>query len=153
MRPEHITDLRKNAFYEHYQSQLGYGLPVFKGSSIQYGSGLPVFAGQYGAGFGDILMGFFRHLIPILAPVALKTAGSFISNTMKSRDEGKSWGESARGSIGPSLNTAFETGKEEFIKNRAQSGGRRTRRRVYKAMKKPHSHKKILLDRSPNSNF
>ncbi len=153
MRPEHITDLRKNAFYEHYQRQNGSGLPVFKGPSILYGSGLPVYVGQNGAGFGDILRGFFRSLIPILAPVALRTAGSFVSKTLKARDEGKSWGEAAKGSIGPSLNTAIETGKEEFMKNRAQSGGRRARRRVYKELKKHHSHKKIFLDRSPNSNF
>lgn len=125
-------DARARALANHYCCQIGGSLPVFKGG--QFGGRIPVYAGvdlQYGNGFGDILRGLFRWLVPVIAPMAFKTAGSFVSNTLKARDEGKDWGESMKSSISPALGTLVESGGEA-IKRKMSGAGRKRRRKAQK---------------------
>ena len=62
----------------------------------QRGDDFPVFQGaryiQYGNGFGDVLRGFLRHVLP----VAVKGAESFLRSLMQKREEGQNRGNVAK---------------------------------------------------------
>ena len=67
---------RKNIYFQLYNERGG-DFPVFQGAhSIQYGNG-----------FGEVLLGFLRHVLP----AAIKGAASFLGSLMHKRQEGKKW--------------------------------------------------------------
>ena len=68
---------RENIFFQLYH-QRGGDFPVFHGPGYI----------QYGNGFGDILRGFLRHVLP----VAVKVAATFSGSLMQKSDEGQNWG-------------------------------------------------------------
>jgi hypothetical protein len=77
-------------YCKYYDSQRGGEIPVFRGGS------------QSGAGFGDILRGLFRFLMP----VALRGIQSFAGNTLSGTQAGMSLPSAARAAIVPALSAA-----------------------------------------------
>ena len=133
--------------------QHGGALPYFEGSPYQSGGAIPYFSGapmQYGGGFGDIMRGFFRNIIlPFFAPIAGSAASSFIKNTAQGINEGKSFLDSAKSSLKPTLGAAIDT-TAEVIKKQVGSG--RSRKRVYK-LNTPKHIKKVKRQRLLSGNF
>ena len=74
------------AFFNRRQQTGSGDFPVFKGSHVQYGSG-----------FGDVMRGAMRYILPIAA----KGIKSFIENTAQNRMEGSDWKSSAANAIIP----------------------------------------------------
>jgi len=111
-------DALAEAFYVHY-------------SGNQYGSGiLPAFQGsayQDGAGLGDILRSFFRHVIPILAP----GAASFLSSAVQGLNDGKTFKQAALGGLAPAAKTMVASAGQKL----SQIGSGRKRRNTTGASK------------------
>ena len=89
-------DALVQAYVQHYDgTQSGNGmLPAFQGSMYQDGAGL-----------GDILRGFFRHVIPIIAP----GAASFLSSAAQCLTEGKTLSNAALGGLAPAAKAMVDS--------------------------------------------
>ena len=131
----------------HNSFQFGGNIQPFRGSPFQYGGFIPVYSGapnQYGNGLGDILRGIGRFLFPIISPIAARAASSFITNTSDGINQGKSFGESAKGAFAPALSETINAAKDQVMGKFQHGSGRR---RVYKsknkakAIKRKHSRK------------
>ena len=94
---------RKNIHVQLY-NQRGGDFPVFQGASYI----------QYGNGFGDVLRGFLRHVLP----VAVKGAASFLGSLMQKSEEGQNWGNAAKQSIFTAAGTVLNEAA-----NRMKQGG------------------------------
>lgn len=114
-------------YYKYYSAQVGGGqLAGFQGSRYQEGDG-----------FGDILRGFARHVVPIIAPVA----SSFLSSLLQGHTGGMSWKDSAREALPEAVANLGRTATSHLM----QSGrGRRKKKRSkgYKRRKNTKSKKR-----------
>lgn len=128
---------RENIYFQIY-NQRGGDFPVFQGARYI----------QYGNGFGDVLRGFLRHVLP----VAVKGAASFLGSLMQKREEGQNWGNAAKQSILPAAGTVLNEAA-----NRVKQGGSGKKKRkklrrstVYKApsrsKKRKHSNSEADSD-------
>ena len=124
-----------------------------RGSGSGSIDGIPVFQGeryhrQNGAGFGAVVKGIGKFLLPMLFKGGVSAANSF----MESRDSGKTVKESLKDAVIPGATSAIATGAQKGIKklNKIRSRrhhqkgrGRKTRalKRVYKGRKRGgHTH-------------
>ena len=128
---------RENIYFQ-LDNQRGGEFPVFQGARYI----------QYGNGFGDVLRGFLRHLLP----VAVKGAATFLGILMQKREEGEIWGNAAKQSILPAAGTVLSEAA-----NRVKQGGSGKKKRkklrrstVYKApsrsKKRKHSNSEADSD-------
>ena len=114
-------DPQTNIYLQYYKAQSGGQLPAFHGAR----------RGQYGAGLGDILRGLFRTVFPI----AMRGASSFLSETLRAKDNGAGWGAAAKSALAPAGETLLTNAVDAFNKkqnteNTEQTGnGTRRRRR------------------------
>lgn len=142
-------DPQTNIYLQYYNAQSGGQLPAFHGAR----------RGQYGAGLGDILRGIWRTIFPIAA----HGASAFLSETLRAKESGGSWGDAAKSAIAPAAHTLMgkaveklsesgQSGKGKHRRKRrgqrvkAQSGGSsKHRRNTYKrkGSMKHHSAKRI----------
>lgn len=93
---------------------------------------MPVFRGQrdyqQGAGFGD----FFRGLLRVILPVAVRGAATFLGETSRAHDSGMSLGDAAKSALRPTAGVVL-SGASEAIQRRMQGRGRkRKHKKVYK---------------------
>jgi hypothetical protein len=98
--------------------------------SAQRGSGFPIYMGapyMRGGGFGDVLRGLFRRIVPVIA----KNASSFLSGFTQGNDRGLSLKEAAKEAVRPALSTTVKSGIEEW--NRFQEEKERERGRAQQA--------------------
>ena len=82
----------QNIYFQLY-NQRGGDFPVFQGGSYI----------QYGNGFGDVLRGFLRHVVPL----AGKGAASFLGSLMQKWEQWQNWGNAAKESILPAAGTVL----------------------------------------------
>ena len=123
-----MADNRADFYYNQY-NQRGGDFPVFQGARYV----------QYGNGFGDILRGIFRHVLPVVARGAANFLGGLVSN----RDQGANWSAAAKSAILPTANAMLSQTADQM--NQAQqrgSGKRRKKHRKKKAAGKRRRHKK-----------
>ena len=107
---------------------------------LQSGGGLyddyPVFQGvryyQHGSGFGDILRGIFRFILP----VAIQAAHTFLGETMKARESGSDWKTSAKAGLMPAATGALTQTVEKMQEAQTGSGRGRRRSKKHKQYKK-----------------
>ena len=105
------------------------------GGSVEY----PIYHGarfyQNGNGFGDILRGVFRFILPIAA----SGATTFLGEMMKSRDAGADWKTSARNAISPTATNVLTKAVEQ-VQKRQVGTGRRRKRKSKQYKKKINKH-------------
>jgi len=107
-------------YEDYYMLQSGSGLPVFQGSR-----------GQRGHGLGSMLSGLFRSAVPMLkrglatfGKHALKTGLEIAGDVV----EGKSFKDSARERIVPTIIPGIKRFAEQEIFNNQSGSGKRRRR-------------------------
>ena len=105
---------RENMYFDLY-TQRGGDFPVFQGARHI----------QYGNGFGDVLRGFLRHVLP----VAVKGAASFLGSLMQKRDEGQNWGNAAKSAIIPAANTVLNETANKIRQGGVENAEKRKRKR------------------------
>ena len=106
-------DALVQAYVAHYDGsgQVGNGmLPAFQGSMYQDGAGL-----------GDILRSFFRHVIPIVAP----GAASFLSSAVQGLNDAQTFKQAALSGLAPATKTMVSSAAQKL----SQSGSGRKRRK------------------------
>ncbi|KAF0154025.1 MAG: hypothetical protein FD188_3310 [Ignavibacteria bacterium] len=140
-----------NLYYQVYESQRGGEYPVYRGTRYI----------QYGSGFGDVLRGFFRNVLPVVA----RGAATFFGNMVNKRDEGSNWATAAKAAIAPTamsvvseaakkIQEKLEEKKEEKKEEAEQKGqGRRGRKRVYKRNKHKRKSSSKHYSKVPKFNF
>ena len=120
---------------------------------IQSGGGqlddeYPVFRGvrytQYGSGFGDVLRGIFRFILP----VAAQAAHTFLGETMKARETGADWKTAAKAALVPTTTGALTQAVDTLKQTQSGSG----KRRKSKKSKQYKKGKRARMDYS-NWNF
>ena len=128
MRQKYCCDASRGMYEDYYLQQSGSGLPVFHGSR-----------GQRGHGLGSMLSGLFRSAVPMLkrglatfGKHALKTGLEIAGDVV----EGKSFKDSARDRIVPTIIPGIKRFAEEEIFSN-QSGSGKKRRRNKKLRRKP----------------
>ena len=127
MRRKFCCDASRSMYEDYYMQQSGSGLPIFQGSR-----------GQRGHGLGSMLSGLFRSAVPMLkrglatfGKHALKTGLEIAGDV----SEGKSFRDSARDRIVPTILPGIKRFAEEELFNN-QSGSSRRRKRVRKLIKR-----------------
>jgi len=134
MKQKFCCDASRGMYEDYYLRQSGSGLPVFQGAR-----------GQSGHGLGSMLSGFFRSAMPMIkrglttfGKHALKTGLEIAGDV----SEGKSFKDSARERIIPSILPGIKRfAEEELLSNQSGSG---KRRRVKKRSKKSIKRKDIF---------
>ena len=128
MRRKYCCDASRGMYEDYYLQQSGSGLPVFQGSR-----------GQRRHGLGSMLSGLFRSAVPMLkrglatfGKHALKTGLEIAGDVV----EGKSFKDSARDRIVPTIIPGIKRFAEEEIFSN-QSGSGKRRRRGKKLRRKP----------------
>src|SRR2546425_6412785 len=130
MKCKFCCDASRSMYEDYYMQQSGSGLPVFQGSR-----------GQRGHGIGSVLSELFRSAVPMLkrglatfGKHALKTGLEIAGDV----SEGKSFKDSARDRIVPTLLPGIKRfAEEELFNNQSGSGKRRKRaRRLTKRKRK-----------------
>ena len=128
MRQKYCCNASRGMYEDYYLQQSGSGLPVFHGSR-----------GQRGHGLGSMLSGLFRTAVPMLkrglatfGKHALKTGLEIAGDVV----EGKSFKDSARDRIVPTIIPGIKRFAEEEIFSN-QSGSGKRRRRGKKLRRKP----------------
>jgi len=134
MKQKFCCDASRGMYEDYYLRQSGGGLPVFQGSR-----------GQRGHGLGSMLSGFFRSAMPMIKR-GLSTFGKHALQTgleiAGDVSEGKSFKDSARDRIVPSILPGIKCFAEDEIL-RSQSGSGK-RRRIKKRAKKSRKSKDIF---------
>lgn len=130
MKRKFCCDATRGMYEDYYLHQSGNGLPVFQGSR-----------GQRGHGLGSVLSGLFRSAVPMIkrglatfGKHALKTGLEIAGDVA----EGKSFKDSARERIVPTILPGIKRfAEEEIFSNQSGSGKRRRQsRKSRKRMKK-----------------
>ena len=127
------------AYCAHYQN--GGSIPVYHGTPYQYGNG-----------FGSSLAGFFRKVIPIIAPVAGLTAARFAAETIGGMKKGRKLKDAAKIALKPAGETLLH-GALGLLNPPTQlgKGKKRKTQGVYKGVKKPkQSPKKKIIKKKKN---
>ena len=127
MRRKFCCDASRSMYEDYYMQQSGSGLSVFQGSR-----------GQRGHGLGSMLSGLFRSAVPMLkrglatfGKHALKTGLEIAGDV----SEGKSFRDSARDRIVPTILPGIKRFAEAELFNN-QSGNGKRRKRVRKLIKR-----------------
>lgn len=127
MKRKFCCDASRGMYEDYYLAQSGNGLPVFQGSR-----------GQRGHGLGSMLSGLFRSAVPMIkrglatfGKHALKTGLEIAGDVA----EGKSFKDSARERIVPTILPGIKRFAEEEIFSNQSGSGRRKRRRQIKKKK------------------
>lgn len=94
-----MTDPRVDLFKHAMLGQSGGGL-----DDIRIFTGAPRY--QYGQGFGDVLRGIWRTIVP----VAMRVGKTFFKQGAASLKEGESFQDSIKSAIKPTLRTALKHG-------------------------------------------
>ena len=120
MRRKFCCYALRSMYEDYYMQQSGSGLPVFEGSR-----------GQRGHGLGSMLSGLFRSAVPMLKR-GLATFGKHALKTgleiAGDASEGKSFKDSARDRIVPTILPGIKRfAEEELFNNQSGSGKRRKR--------------------------
>ena len=113
-------------FYYNAYNQKGGEFPVFKGSRYM----------QYGSGFGDILRGIFRRILPVVS----KGAVTFLGDLLQNHSQTGSWSDAAKSSIVPAAKAALNQAAEEI----SQTGSGKKKRKRKQKSKKATAHKTRL---------
>ena len=120
MKRKFCCDASRGMNEDYYMLQSGSGLPVFQGSR-----------GQRGHGLGSMLSGLFRSAVPMLkrglatfGKHALKTGLEIAGDVA----EGKSFKDSARERIVPTIIPGIKRFAEQEIFNNQSGSGKRRRR-------------------------
>ena len=100
-------------YYKFYSSQKGGDFPVFKGARFH----------QYGSGFGDILRGILRFVMPVLT----RGAATFLGDVVQKRDHGSTWGDAAKSAIAP---TAMSVLNEAANQTAQRGNGKKRKRKI-----------------------
>ena len=138
-----MDDSRANIYFDHY-NQKGGNFPVFRGARFI----------QYGSGFGDILRGIFRSIIPIVS----KGAVTFLGDLLQNHNQTGSWTGAAKSALAPAAKAALNQAAEEISQH---GSGKRKRKRKHKAKhkkrvykgKKHKKKKRKIADSFPKFNF
>lgn len=123
-----MRDPQAEAYYRLFTGQQRGGslLPVFRGAPYY----------QQGGGFGDILKGIFRFLLP----VAVRGATTFLDSAARAQESGASIKEAAKAALRPTLSAAASEAYEQFAQRRQQqqqgSGKPKKVKRAKKAKQK-----------------
>ena len=133
MKKKFCCDASRGEYEDYYMRQSGSGMPVFQG-----------YQGQRGHGLGSMLSGLFRSAVPMLkrglatfGRHALKTGLEIAGDVA----EGKSFKDSARERIVPTILPGIKRfAEEEFINNQSGSGKRRRKNR---GVRKPTTRLRI----------
>ena len=127
MRRKFCCDASRSMYEDYYMQQSGSGLPVFQGSREQRDHGL-----------GSMLSGLFRSAVPMLkrglatfGKHALKTGLEIAGDV----SEGKSFRDSARDRIVPTILPGIKRFAEDELFNN-QSGSGKRRKRVKRLIKR-----------------
>ncbi len=115
------------AYYQSLKAQVGGGasFPIFAGSRSL----------QYGQGFGDVLRGIFRHVIPVVVRGAI----TFLSEFSKNKETGVSWKDAAKSAIQPTALSTMSEAVTQIDRARQSGKGKRKHKRkksVYKAKRR-----------------
>jgi len=120
MKRKFCCDASRNMYEDYYMQQSGTGLPVFQGSR-----------GQRGHGLGSMLSGLFRSAVPMLkrglatfGKHALKTGLEIAGDVA----EGKSFKDSAKERIVPTIIPGIKRFAEREIFNNQSGSGKRKKR-------------------------
>ena len=100
-------DPQTNLYLRYYNAQSGGALPTFNGAR----------RAQYGSGLGDILRGIWRTIFPIAA----RGASSFLSEAVRAKDAGGSWGAAAKAAIAPTAQNVAAAALEKIASATATS--------------------------------
>lgn len=124
-----------DAYREYYKLQVGGQLTIFRGHGGRF---------QEGAGFGDIL----RSIMTNVFPVIMKGAATFLGETVKSKEQGKTFKESAKGALGPAFSTMLKSGLERYEAQKG-SGHRGHKRKAPKKLvyKRKKNSKRVKLSK------
>jgi hypothetical protein len=132
MKRKFCCDASRAMYEDYYLRQSGNGLPVFQGSR-----------GQRGHGLGSMLSGLFRSAVPMIkrglatfGKHALKTGLEIAGDVT----EGKSFKDSARERIVPTILPGIKRFVDEEILSN-QSGSGKRRRILPRIEKKSRKHK------------
>jgi hypothetical protein len=118
---------------------------LFKNVQEGGGANYPIFHGtrysQYGNGFGDILRGIFRFILPIAA----RGVSTFVGETVKAHDSGADWKTSLKSAVKPTaygvVNKAFEQMEDPPQKGSGKRHRKRKKTHHYKSAKKARQAK------------
>ena len=117
-----IQEEFRKGVLNYYLSQQGKGFPVYRGADL-----------QYGRGFGDVLKTVAKYALPVIAPVALR----LIADTAMGLKSGKSFKDSIKGAIKPSIGEAMTVAGDKLKDEpKTQSGTGRPRKPRKKVSKK-----------------
>ena len=128
MKRKYCCDASRGMYEDYYLAQSGNGLPVFQGSR-----------GQRGHGLGSMLSGLFRSAVPMIkrglatfGKHALKTGLEIAGDV----SEGKSFKDSARERIVPTILPGIKRfAEQELFSNQSGSGRRRRAKKIKRARK------------------
>ena len=112
-------------YCEIYESQRGGDCPFYRGA----------WCIQYGSGFGDVLLGIFRHVLPIVA----RGAATFFGDMMQNRDQGATWTTAPKSAMAPAAQSMMSQASKQI----GLAGSVRKRKALYK-------HKNLGKRKYPN---
>lgn len=137
MKRKFCCDASRAMYEDYYIQQSGNGLPVFAGSRMQRGHGL-----------GSMLSGLFRSAVPMIkrglatfGKHALKTGLEIAGDVA----DGKSFKDSAKERILPTILPGIKRFAEEEIFSRQTGSGKR-RRRARKTVGKRRTKRKDIFN-------
>src|SRR2546425_8746705 len=132
MKRKFCCDASRSMYEDYYMQQIGSGLPVFQGSR-----------GQRGHGLGSMLSGLFRSAVPMIkrglatfGKHALKTGLEIAGDVA----DGKSFRDSARDRIVPTVLLGIKRFAEEELFNNQPGSGKRRKRVDRKSTRLNSSH-------------
>lgn len=98
----------KADFYYKVYNQQGGDFPVFQGARYV----------QYGSGFGDILRGIFRNILPVVA----RGAATFLGGLVENRDQGANWSTAAKSALLPTAQAMMAQTSNQLAQSQQGSG-------------------------------
>ena len=124
-----IQEEFRKGVLDYYRSQQGKGFPVYRGADL-----------QYGRGFGDVLKSVAKYALPVIAPVALR----LIADTAIGLKSGKSFKDSIKGAIKPSIGEAMTVAGDKLKDEPKPQSGIGRRRKYRRKVRKRKKVKRVL---------